>query len=174
MFLFLDWTIYRILFAFIEMSVFYFRTCKIMKSHLGENTYSLTFLNLLTWISLRICSLSHVTMPSKNSAWLEGEVIAAPAAMTCRRPAHQWPKRSKKSYTLQNLRYLSKTYTAQPALWKLAQQFTYGESLYLYTWVSNKLLVFHHHPGTCKPRFCTIAGALSYQFCKTSWWWPKL
>lgn len=144
-----------------------------MKSHLGENTHSLTSLNLLSWISLRICSLSHVTIPSKNSTWFEGEVITALAAMTCRRPAHQCPKWSKKSYTVQNSRYFSNVYTAQPTLWKLAQQFTYGKPLYLYIWVCNRLLVFHHRPGTHKPRFFTRAGTLSYQFFKASCWWPK-
>ena len=154
------------------MSVFYLHTCKIIKSLLGENTYSLTSSNLLSWISLRICSLSLVTIPSKNSAWFE-EVITAPAAMTYRRPAHLWPEWSKKSYPVQRLRYLSNIYTAQPALRKLAQQFTYGESLYFCIWVCNKLLVFHRLPGTHKPRLCTRVGTLSYQFCKAACWWPK-
>lgn len=142
-----------------------------MKSHLGENTYSLTSLNLLHWISLRICSFSHVRIPSKNSAWFEGEVITAPAAMTYRRPAHLHPKRSKKSYTVQNLRYLSNTLHSQ-----LCENWLNNSpmvSLYLYIWVCKKLLVFHHHPGTHKPRFCTRAGTLSYQFCKPSCWWSK-
>lgn len=80
------------------------------------------------------------TIPRKNSVWFEGEVITGLAAVTSRRPAYQWPNWSKESCTVQSLRYLSTIYPAQPALQKLTQQFVYGESLYLYLRVCNKLL----------------------------------
>lgn len=128
----------------------------------------------LSWISLRICSLSHVTTPSKSSAWFEGEVTTALAAMTHRRPAHQWPeKQSKKNYTVQNSNILPAiTLHSQP--WKNWLNNSPVVSLFIciYGCVTNYLF-FHHHPGTHQPRLWTRAGTLAYQFCKAFCWWPK-
>lgn len=42
----------------------------------------------------------------------------------------------------------------------------------IYGCVTN-YLCFHQHTGTYKPRLCTRAGTLPYQFCKAFCWWPK-